>query len=126
MFYNMKNDKGEYEGAVSIDKAKFDEDLWQFVKQAENNLNNLIEMHGEGVAVIATTRFIEGIGGKKNIRHFPPVEVMHVPTLIQFFKKWEMYRNNDAARQDFSQLEEIGRTTFNTVERIKRKIKDDC
>ena len=123
MFYNLQNEKGEYEGGVSIAKAQFDEDLWSFVKQGEQALNTLVQTHGNGVAVLATLRFAEGIGGKKNIRHFPPIEVMDANTFKKFMSLWEQYRNDDAARQDFSKLEEIGRTKFNTAERLKRKVK---
>ena len=124
MFYNLKNEKGEYEGAVSIAKAQFDEDLWQFVKQAESTLKGLIGVHGKGVAVIATVRFAEGLGGRKNIRHFPPVEVMDSETLEKFMGYWEKYRNDDAVRKDFSKLEEIARSTPNIIKRIKREV--DC
>ena len=124
MFYQKKNKKGEYEGAATIDKVKFDEDLWSFVKEAESNLNTLIDIHGPGVSAIATIRFAEGIGGKKNISHFPPIEVMSIPVLKEFLSSWEKYRNDDAQRKNFDLLEEIGRTKFNIVALLKKR--GDC
>ena len=133
MFYALKNENGEYEGAASIAKAKFDEDMWQFVKQAENSLNLLKEKHGDGVAVWATLLFAQGIGTlqkgtftqRKNIRHFPPGEVMDIPTYKKYMNLWETYRGDEAVRKNFEQLEEIGRRKWNTARIIEKKIKKD-
>ena len=132
MFYALKNEKGEYEGAVSIAKAKFNEDIWQFVKQAENSLNSLKEKHGDGVAVYATLLFAQGIGTlqkgqftqRKNVRHFPPGEVMDIPTYKKFMNLWETFAGDEALRKNFEQLEEIGRRKWNTARIIEKK--KDC
>ena len=129
MFYALKNEKGEYEGAVSIAKAKFNEDIWQFVKQAENSLNSLKEKHGNGVAVYATLLFAQGIGTlqkgqftqRKNVRHFPPGEVMDIPTYQKFMNYWETFAGDEAIRKNFEQLEEIGRRKWNTARIIENK-----
>ena len=132
MFYALKNEKGEYEGAASIAKAKFNEDIWQFVKQAENSLNLLKEKYGDGVAVYSTLLFAQGIGTlqkgqftqRKNVRHFPPGEVMDIPTYQKFMNYWETFAGDEALRKNFEQLEEIGRRKWNTARIIEKK--KDC
>ena len=132
MMHALKNEKGEYEGAASIAKAKFTEDVWQFVKQAENSLNLLKEKHGDGMAIYATLLFAQGIGTlqkgqftqRKNIRHFPPGEVMDIPTYNKFMNLWERFAGDEAVRKNFEQLEEIGRRKWNTSRIIEKK--KDC
>jgi hypothetical protein len=93
-------------------------------------LNKLKDLHGDGVAILATLYFAQGVTtmqgtqfiDRKNIRHFPPGEVMDIKTYKRFMNLWETYNQDVATRTNFDALEGIGRHRWKSATKIKERI----